>query len=76
MLDYQVSPVPPPRGGKAEGCFNVSITSNARYALGNVIKMRYILDQKDNAILTTIQNLFGFGKVTLRSNYKKKKKEE
>ena len=51
----------------AEGCFNVSITSNARYALGHVIKMRYILDQKDSAILLIIQNLFGFGKVTLRS---------
>ena len=29
--------------------------------------MRYILDQKDSAILMVIQNLFGFGKVTLRS---------
>jgi len=52
----------------AEGCFNVSITSNARYALGSVIKMRYLLDQKDSTILITIRNLFGFGKVTLRSN--------
>ena len=51
----------------AEGCFNVSITSNARYSLGNVIKMRYLLDQKDSTILLTIRNLFGFGKVTLRS---------
>lgn len=51
----------------AEGCFNVSITSNARYALGYVIKMRYILDQKDNCILLVIQNLFRFGKVTERS---------
>lgn len=51
----------------AEGCFNVSITANARYALGNVIKMRYILDQKDISILMVINNLFGFGKVTLRS---------
>lgn len=48
----------------AEGCFNVSITSNARYALGNVIKMRYILDQKNISILMVI---FGFGKLTLRS---------
>ena len=52
----------------AEGCFNISITSNARYALGHVIKMRYLLDQKDDSILLRIQNLFGFGKVTLRSN--------
>lgn len=51
----------------AEGCFNVSVTRNARYALGNVVKMRYILDQKDSTILLTIQNLFGFGKVTLRT---------
>jgi hypothetical protein len=51
----------------AEGCFNVSITSNARYALGHVIKMRYLLDQKDSSILLIIRNLFGFGKVTLRS---------
>lgn len=51
----------------AEGCFNVSITSNSRYALGHVIKMRFILDQKDEAILNIIKDLFGFGKVTLRS---------
>lgn len=51
----------------AEGCFNVSITSNARYALGHVIKMRFILDQKDEAILNIIKDLFGFGKVTLSS---------
>ena len=51
----------------AEGCFNVSITTNARYALGHVIKMCYILDQKDSSILEIIRNLFGFGKVTLRS---------
>lgn len=51
----------------AEGCFNVSITSNARYALGHVIKMRFILDQKDEVILNIIKDLFGFGKVTLRS---------
>jgi hypothetical protein len=29
--------------------------------------MRYILDQKDNVILDKICQLFGFGKVTLRS---------
>jgi hypothetical protein len=51
----------------AEGSFNVSITTNVRYTLGHVIKMRYILDQKDSAILLVIRNLFGFGKVTLRS---------
>jgi len=29
--------------------------------------MRYILDQKDSVILNKINNLFGLGKVTLRS---------
>ena len=51
----------------AEGCFNVSITANSRYSLGHVIKMRYILDQKDSIILNKVYELFGFGKVTLRS---------
>nr|YP_313626.1 LAGLIDADG endonuclease [Epidermophyton floccosum]AAW78232.1 LAGLIDADG endonuclease [Epidermophyton floccosum] len=51
----------------AEGCFNVSITANSRYRLGNIIKMRYILNQKDSMILKKINKLFGFGKVTLRS---------
>lgn len=51
--------------GFTDGCFNVSITSNARYALGHVIKMRYLLDQKDSTILLVIKNIFG--KVTLRS---------
>jgi hypothetical protein len=51
----------------AEGCFNVSITSNARYKLGHVIKIRYILDYKDKHILMIICSLLGFGKVTLRT---------
>ena len=51
----------------AEGCFNVSITYNVRYKLDHVLKMRYLLDQKDSSILLVIANLFGFGKVTLRS---------
>ena len=51
----------------AEGCFNVSISHNTRYALHNVIKMRYLLDQKDSLILNKIRDLFGFGKVTERS---------
>jgi hypothetical protein len=54
----------------AEGCFNVSITANSRYVLGHVIKMRYILDQKDSVILSKICEEFGFGKVTLRSGKK------
>lgn len=51
----------------AEGCFNVSITENSRYTSGLVIKMRYMLDQKDSVILNKIYVLFGFGKVRLRS---------
>ena len=51
----------------AEGCFNVSITANSKYTLDHIIKMRYILDQKDSIILNKIYELFGFGKVTLRS---------
>lgn len=51
----------------AEGCFNVSITYNVRYALAHVIKMRYLLDQKDSNILYIIRYLFGFGNVTIRS---------
>ena len=50
-----------------EGYFNVSISSNARYTLDHVIKMRYLLDQIDSSTLQIIQNLFGFGKVTLRT---------
>jgi hypothetical protein len=52
----------------AEGCFNVSITSNV--ISGHVIKMRFILDQKDNIILTKIRDLFNTGKVSLRSGPK------
>lgn len=54
----------------AEGCFNVSITANTRYALGHVIRMRFLVDQKDKLILDSIRDLFGFGKVTLRSGTK------
>lgn len=50
----------------AEGCFNASITSNPRYTLGNAIKMRYLLDQKDSSILLVIRDLFGFGNVNIK----------
>ncbi|MDN6182374.1 MAG: LAGLIDADG family homing endonuclease [Staphylococcus equorum] len=43
------------------------MTENSRYTSGHVIKMRYMLDQKDSVILNKIYVLFGFGKVTLRS---------
>lgn len=32
-----------------------------------VIKMIFILDEKDEAILNNVKDLFGFGKVTIRS---------
>lgn len=54
----------------AEGCFNVTVTTNKRYALGFVIKMRFLLDQNSEPILLNIQNLFGFGIVKLRSETK------
>ena len=51
----------------AEGCFNVSITSNPRYKLNHAIKMRFLLDQKDSIILEKIRDLFNTGKVSIRS---------
>ena len=45
---------------------NLSITINKRYALGSVIKLRFLLDQKNETILNSVKSLFGFGKVTLR----------
>ncbi len=51
----------------AEGCFNVTITHNKRYKLNKVIRLRYILDQKDEIILNKIKLLFNIGKVTYRS---------
>lgn len=52
----------------AEGCFNVNITKNTRYNSGYVVQLRYMLDQKDSNILSSIQSLFGFGSVVLRSS--------
>lgn len=54
----------------AEGCFNVSITVNSRYTLGHVIKMRYLLDQKDSVILNKVYELFGFGSIRLKKSKK------
>ncbi|YP_008475038.1 putative LAGLIDADG endonuclease, partial (mitochondrion) [Candida oxycetoniae] len=52
----------------AEGCFNISIENNRRYSSNQRIKLRYLLDQKDEIILNKIKNLFSLGKVTLRNN--------
>lgn len=54
----------------AEGCFSISITSNSRYLLKNVIKIRFLLDQKDNVILEKIKDIFGTGKISNRSGSK------
>jgi len=51
----------------AEGCFNATVTNNTRYALGVVVRMRFILDQKNEVLLKTVRDLFGFGKVTERA---------
>lgn len=51
----------------AEGCFNVTITTNKRYSLGYVIKLRFILDQNNKLCLNKIQSLFNTGKVILRT---------
>ena len=55
----------------AEGCFNISVSANSRYALAFVIKIRFLLDQNSEVILSSIRDLFGFGKVKLRSDTKK-----
>lgn len=52
----------------AEGCFNVNITSRKNTVNGYRIRLRFLLDQK-NAYntLVNIQNLFKFGRVSLRN---------
>lgn len=52
----------------AEGCFNVSVTANSRYALGFVVRFRFILDQKSQLTLDWVYSLFNCGKVTLRTD--------
>lgn len=52
----------------AEGCFNVNITSRINTVTGYRVSLRFLLDQKNaQFILEYIKNLFGFGKVSLRS---------
>jgi len=56
----------------AEGCFNVNITSRVNTVTGFRVSLRFLLDQKDALInLEHIRNLFGFGKVSLRSGTNK-----
>lgn len=52
----------------AEGCFSAGVTKNLRYSLGFVVRMRFILDQKNEVLLNAVQTLFGLGKVTERKD--------
>lgn len=52
----------------AEGCFNVTITPRSNTVTGYRVGLRFLLDQKlRESVLQLIRNLFGFGKVSLRS---------
>jgi len=52
----------------AEGCFNVKISARTNTVTGYRVRLRFLLDQKNGmSLLENIRNLFGFGKVTLRS---------
>lgn len=52
----------------AEGCFNVSITKRGKTVSGYRVNLRFILDQKNSLyLLTFIRDLFGYGKVIVRS---------
>lgn len=74
-LEYIVTPVLPTLNDAwlsgftdAEGCFNVNITSRINTVTGYRVSLRFLLDQKNaQFIFEYIKNLFGFGKVSLRS---------
>lgn len=52
----------------AEGCFNINIGARVNTVTGYRVIPRFFLDQKDAfETLNYIRNLFGFGKVFLRS---------
>jgi hypothetical protein len=51
----------------AEGCFNVNIYSEPRYKLGFKPKIRFLIDQNDQLVLSIINNLFNTGYVSKRS---------
>jgi hypothetical protein len=52
----------------AEGCFNINIGVRKNTVNGHRVILRFLLDQKDAYLtLLNIRNLFGFGKVSLRS---------
>lgn len=55
----------------AEGCFNINIGVRQKTLNGHRVILRFLLDQKDAYLtLLNIRNLFGFGKVSLRSKTK------
>lgn len=74
-LQYIVTPVLPTLNDAwlsgfrdAEGCFNVNIYSRLNTVTGYRVSLRFLLDQKNaQMVLEYIRNLFGFGKVSLRS---------
>lgn len=52
----------------AEGCFNVNLTKRTQTINGYRVRLRFILDQKNaESTLTDICQLFGFGRVKLRT---------
>uniref|UniRef100_UPI0028E0A2EF hypothetical protein n=1 Tax=Perenniporia fraxinea TaxID=1350006 RepID=UPI0028E0A2EF len=52
----------------AEGCFNVSLTKRENTVTGYRVNLRFLLDQKNSLyLLTLIRDLFGYGKVIVRS---------
>nr|YP_203339.1 orf360 [Zancudomyces culisetae]AAW49506.1 orf360 [Zancudomyces culisetae] len=52
----------------AEGCFNVNITKNDKYITGYRVRLRFMIDQKDESeVLKKIQILLGNGRVSKRS---------
>lgn len=50
------------------GCFNVTVAKRSTMALGYRVLLRFIVDQNDQSALLSIQNLFGFGGVSFRSD--------
>jgi hypothetical protein len=51
----------------AEGCFNISIISDSSYKSGFCVRLRFIIDRKEENILIAIKELFKGGFVEVRS---------
>ena len=50
-----------------EGCFNVNIYFEPRYKLGFIPRIRFLIDQNDQFVLTIIKNLLNTGYISKRS---------